>query len=78
MLQPQVQLKGHRSVGGMRASVYNSMPIEGAKALAEFMKVGSSADFMTYGDPLSDPFPCAHIFGCSGMTAAHGRLISKA
>lgn len=30
-------LKGHRSVGGCRASVYNSMPVEGAKALADFM-----------------------------------------
>lgn len=30
-------LKGHRSVGGCRASVYNAMPIEGARALAEFM-----------------------------------------
>ena len=40
MARSQVQLKGHRSVGGMRASVYNSMPIEGAKALADFMKVG--------------------------------------
>ncbi|PID78957.1 3-phosphoserine/phosphohydroxythreonine transaminase [bacterium DOLZORAL124_64_63] len=30
-------LKGHRSVGGCRASVYNAMPVEGAKALAEFM-----------------------------------------
>ena len=36
----QVQLKGHRSVGGMRASVYNSMPLQGAQALADFMKVG--------------------------------------
>ena len=33
-----VGLKGHRSVGGCRASVYNSMPMEGAKALADFMK----------------------------------------
>jgi phosphoserine aminotransferase len=33
-----VGLKGHRSVGGMRASIYNAMPIEGCKALAEFMK----------------------------------------
>jgi phosphoserine aminotransferase len=33
-----VQLKGHRSVGGMRASIYNAMPIEGVKALVEFMK----------------------------------------
>jgi phosphoserine aminotransferase len=31
-------LKGHRSVGGMRASLYNAMPIEGVKALVEFMK----------------------------------------
>lgn len=30
-------LKGHRSVGGVRASVYNAMPLEGARALAEFM-----------------------------------------
>lgn len=30
-------LKGHRSVGGCRASIYNAMPIEGAKALADFM-----------------------------------------
>lgn len=33
-----VQLKGHRSVGGMRASIYNAMPIEGVEALVEFMK----------------------------------------
>lgn len=32
-------LKGHRSVGGMRASIYNAMPIEGVKALVEFMKI---------------------------------------
>jgi phosphoserine aminotransferase len=31
-------LKGHRSVGGMRASIYNAMPIEGIKALVDFMK----------------------------------------
>jgi phosphoserine aminotransferase len=33
-----VQLKGHRSVGGMRASLYNAMPIEGARALVAYMK----------------------------------------
>jgi phosphoserine aminotransferase len=33
-----VQLKGHRSVGGMRASIYNAMPIEGVKRLVEYMK----------------------------------------
>ncbi len=32
-----VNLKGHRSVGGMRASVYNAMPIEGVEKLVEFM-----------------------------------------
>ena len=31
-------LKGHRSVGGMRASIYNAMPEEGVKALIAFMK----------------------------------------
>lgn len=33
-----VNIKGHRSVGGMRASIYNAMPVEGVKALVEFMK----------------------------------------
>jgi phosphoserine aminotransferase len=33
-----LQLKGHRSVGGMRASIYNAMPIEGVKALVAYMK----------------------------------------
>lgn len=33
-----VSLKGHRLVGGMRASIYNAMPEEGVKALIEFMK----------------------------------------
>ena len=31
-------LKGHRTVGGMRASVYNAMPIEGIKKLIAFME----------------------------------------
>ncbi len=33
-----VNLKGHRLVGGMRASIYNAMPIEGVRALIEFMR----------------------------------------
>ncbi len=33
-----IQLKGHRSVGGMRASIYNAMPLEGVAKLAAFMK----------------------------------------
>lgn len=33
-----VQLKGHKSVGGMRASIYNAMPLDGVKALVEFMR----------------------------------------
>ena len=32
------QLKGHRSVGGMRASIYNAMPVEGVRALVKFMR----------------------------------------
>jgi phosphoserine aminotransferase len=33
-----VQLKGHRSVGGMRASIYNAMPVEGVQRLVEYMR----------------------------------------
>jgi phosphoserine aminotransferase len=33
-----VQLKGHKSVGGMRASIYNAMPLEGVQALVNFMQ----------------------------------------
>jgi phosphoserine aminotransferase len=33
-----VQLKGHRSVGGMRASIYNAMPLEGVRLLVQYMK----------------------------------------
>lgn len=33
-----VNLKGHRTVGGMRASIYNAMPLEGVQALVTFMQ----------------------------------------
>ena len=33
-----MNLKGHRSVGGMRASIYNAMPMEGVRDLIDFMK----------------------------------------
>jgi len=33
-----VNIKGHRSVGGIRASIYNAMPVEGVQKLADFMK----------------------------------------
>ena len=33
-----LQLKGHRSVGGMRASIYNAMPLEGVQALVDYMR----------------------------------------
>jgi phosphoserine aminotransferase len=33
-----IQLKGHRSVGGMRASIYNAMPVEGVRALVAWMR----------------------------------------
>jgi len=33
-----VQLKGHRSVGGMRASIYNAMPVEGVQRLVEYLR----------------------------------------
>ena len=33
-----INIKGHRSVGGMRASIYNAMPIEGVEKLVAYMK----------------------------------------
>ena len=33
-----LQLKGHKSVGGMRASIYNAMPIEGVQALVAYLR----------------------------------------
>ncbi|MBP7421079.1 MAG: 3-phosphoserine/phosphohydroxythreonine transaminase, partial [Burkholderiaceae bacterium] len=33
-----LQLKGHKSVGGMRASIYNAMPLEGVQALVDYMQ----------------------------------------
>lgn len=36
--QGLLQLKGHRSVGGMRASIYNAMPIEGVRVLVEYLR----------------------------------------
>jgi phosphoserine aminotransferase len=36
--QGLTELKGHRSVGGMRASLYNAMPMHGVKALVDFMR----------------------------------------
>jgi phosphoserine aminotransferase len=39
-----VQLKGHRSVGGCRASIYNAMPVDGVKKLVEFLKKFESAN----------------------------------
>jgi phosphoserine aminotransferase len=39
-----VQLKGHRSVGGMRASIYNAMPVDGVKKLVDFLKKFEAAN----------------------------------
>ena len=33
-----INLKGHRSVGGMRASIYNAMPLKGVEELIKFME----------------------------------------
>jgi phosphoserine aminotransferase len=39
-----VNIKGHRSVGGMRASIYNAMPVEGVETLVAFMKTFETAN----------------------------------
>lgn len=44
-----MQLKGHRSVGGIRASVYNAMPDEGVDALVALMKVRATAGIARRG-----------------------------
>jgi phosphoserine aminotransferase len=36
--QGLMNIKGHKSVGGMRASIYNAMPMEGVQALVDYMK----------------------------------------
>ena len=41
--QGLLQLKGHRAVGGMRASIYNAMPIEGVQALVDYMQAFASS-----------------------------------
>jgi phosphoserine aminotransferase len=33
-----LQLKGHKSVGGMRSSIYNAMPMEGVRTLVDYLK----------------------------------------
>jgi phosphoserine aminotransferase len=42
--QKLTNLKGHRSVGGIRASIYNAQPVEGVNALASFMKDFANAN----------------------------------
>lgn len=42
--QGMVALKGYRSVGGIRASIYNAMPVEGCQALADFMRAFQAAN----------------------------------
>jgi phosphoserine aminotransferase len=40
--QGLTELRGHRSVGGVRASIYNAMPLEGVRRLATFMEAFAS------------------------------------
>ncbi|MDR1249431.1 MAG: 3-phosphoserine/phosphohydroxythreonine transaminase [Treponema sp.] len=47
--QGLVNLAGHRLVGGMRASIYNALPIEGVKALIRFMEKFEKNETQTYG-----------------------------
>ena len=69
-----VQLKGHRSVGGMRASIYNAMTIDGVQALtgymAEFEKAGGSVE-RAAGAQIA---PGAGSMGSAGSAGSAGRL----
>ena len=55
-----VQLKGHRSVGGMRASIYNAMPIDGVRALVDYMTEFAVEAGLTRGRQVPDPGPQPH------------------
>ena len=50
-----VQLKGHRSVGGMRASIYNAMPIEGVQQLVDYMQDFEAAAWLRAAQEVRDP-----------------------
>ena len=65
-----VNLEGHRSVGGMRASIYNAMSIEGVEALVNFMKDFQS---VTPEDDPAAPKLTATPFNASGMNVGAGR-----
>ena len=47
-----VNIKGHRTVGGMRASIYNAMPLEGVEALIAFMKKFEEENYNAYNKAL--------------------------
>jgi phosphoserine aminotransferase len=47
--QGLVNLAGHRLVGGMRASIYNALPLEGVKALIQFMEQFEQRESKTHG-----------------------------
>ena len=49
-----IQLAGHRSVGGLRASIYNGMPIEGAEKLANLMKEFRKNNWESYSNYLKN------------------------
>ena len=67
-----MQLKGHRSVGGIRASVYNAMPDEGVDALVSLMKARSLA-FATRGAPAACAYSYEKSAGRNGHDSSRSR-----
>lgn len=65
-------LKGHRSVGGMRASIYNAMPIEGVRALVDFMK-----DFEVATTTGASVLPTAHAEATVSSSMSAGASVSS-
>ena len=70
-----VQLKGHRSVGGMRASIYNAMPIEGVQALVDYLtefaaREGAESWSTSSGSRSATTSPAA---GCSASAGTGSR-----
>jgi hypothetical protein len=72
-----VQLKGHRSVGGMRASIYNAMPIEGVQALVAYMKEFEAANMADGATSLPRRHPGAQPDLRQRPVAAAGRALPR-
>ena len=76
-----VNLKGHRTVGGMRASIYNAMPIEGVEKLVEFMREfeekNSNQKFDRYRKRIMYQYHCLNPISGKWAGSVYRQITSK-